>query len=461
MDLLSKFGYTSLKPKQEEIIKSVSQGMDTIGVVHTGFGKSFTWQYYFHIIKKTVIVIQPLIALMEDQKQNMEKHDIPVIVFNSNNTNKKSEKELVLSGKPHIIYTSPEFIVLCEPFIRALVKKDLLGVFVVDECHCVVSWKEFRPEYNALHCLKTWAPQVNILALTATATKITIENITSMLKLKEPKVIMSSFQRTNLTLCVREKIGNLQDINYCIKLLKNTTGKTIVYCKTRKETDQVTEELKVRNVLCEGYHAGKSIGVRKKIQKQFTEDAIHTLVSTVAFGMGIDIPDIHLVIHYSLPKSIESMYQEIGRAGRDGKASKCVLMWNTNDIRILKFMMRDLEADAKTLNLKGIAAMEKYVRTRMCRMQHVCKFFGEDIAECNNCDVCLTKASNVTNKTIVDKRQDITKETVAIIRTLDLSFNGFGLTLLCDILYGSKSKNAIKMKYFETYGSLKHIKKRR
>lgn len=464
MELLKKFGYTDLKPKQKEIIDSLDQH-DTIGIVPTGFGKSFTWQYYFSITKKTVLVIQPLIALMEDQKRKMEEMDIPVVVFNSKNMNKSTEKHQILNGEPHIIYTSPEYIVLCEDFLRALSRKNLLGLIVMDECHCISTYKDYRPEYQKLECLKSWCPKVNTLALTATATPEMIQEISQSLALVDPNVVKGGFQRSNLKIKIQKKVSTnsvaASDIMKCLELIDMYPGKCIIYCKTRKETDEISEKINRTGLSSRSYHAGKEMLIRDEIQKGFTKGEFPIIVSTIAFGMGVDIPDIRLIIHFSLPKSIESMYQEIGRAGRDGKESVCYLFWNHYDVRILKFLIRDQEYAMKRSSEESIHMMLNYVESRACRMQFICHHFGERINPCGLCDVCGGFQNNESSRvnTSVSSNQEIDEEYLSIILNTLLTTNGMGSGVLCDVMYGSRSKKAVHYKHLPHFGGMKGMKK--
>ena len=246
-EILNKyFGYEKLKDKQELIIKSVLDNNDTIGILATGYGKSICYQLPYLIQKKSVIIISPLISLMEDQKIKLESLNIPVYCLNSNNLNKHNDKYNLLNGQSGIIYVSPEYLFNSEEFIRSLIENDLVSLIAIDESHCISTWGEFRPEYKELGVLKDWAPNIPILALTATATPKIIADIKKVLKLDKPKIVMSSFYRNNLNINIFKKVGLNHDLKKIVKLIKNidSADKIIIYCKTKKDTDKVVLKLK-------------------------------------------------------------------------------------------------------------------------------------------------------------------------------------------------------------------------
>jgi len=457
-EILNKnFGYEKLKDKQELIIKSVINNNDTIGILATGYGKSICYQLPHIISKKSVIIISPLISLMEDQKLKLESLNIPVYCLNSNNLNKHNDKINLLNGKAGIIYISPEYLFNSKDFILKLIQKDLLTLIAIDESHCISTWSEFRPEYKELGQLKEWAPNVPILALTATATPKIISDIKNVLKLNKPNIYMSSFYRKNLNINVIKKVNIKHDLKKIVKLIKKVdlNDKIIIYCKTKKDTDKFVLKLKEFDIKSKSYHAGKSNETRQKIQDKFMKGKINIIIATIAFGMGIDLPNIRLVINYGVSKDMESFYQEIGRAGRDRKTSNIYMYWNNNDFNINKSFLNNIDDKKfKERQMERILEMEKFVNDYSCRMKYITKYFGEDMDDCGHCDNCLS-----TKKEI---KLDISKETYYILKLIKKLENNFGSTMLSDILYGSSSKKITSsIKKMKSYGKLNNVKKDR
>jgi len=451
------FGYDKLKDKQEEIIDNLLKGNDTIGILATGYGKSICYQLPFLMTKKTVIVISPLISLMEDQFNKLKSLDIQVYCLNSNNSNKGFDKNDILSGKSGIVYMSPEYFFTCEDFIRDLSKKKLISLIAVDESHCISTWSEFRPEYKELDIIKKWTKKVPVLALTATATPKIIQDIQDILLLKDPLIVKSSFHRENLNINIVRKYNKDFDFKEILDLVKKLEGddRAIIYCKTKDETDSFVLKLKEYNIKAKGYHAGKTNQTRSTIQTKFTNGKVKIIVATIAFGMGVDIPNIRLIINYGISKDMESFYQEIGRAGRDGLPSDIYLYWSSGDFNINKSFLNSVDDNEfKKKQMKRILEMEKFVNHTGCRMAYITNYFSEQIDNCGHCDYCLS------NK--IEVKTDITKECYLILKTIKKLKHNFGTSMLCDILFGSDSKR-IKdpIKKLSTYGSLKGIKKDR
>ena len=455
-EVLNKhFGYDKLKDKQELIINSILDNRDTIGILATGYGKSICYQLPYLIQKKSVIVISPLISLMEDQKIKLESLNIPVYCLNSNNSNKQNDKYSLLNGQTGIIYISPEYLFNSKDFILEMANKNLISLVAVDESHCISTWGEFRPEYKELGILKEWVSNVPILALTATATPKIISDITRVLKLEKVNIIISSFYRENLNINITKKINTNEDQKKIVELIKQVspTDKIIIYCKTKDETDKFVLKLKDYGIKSKSYHAGKSNEKRIKIQKNFMKGKINIIIATIAFGMGIDLPNIRLVINYGVSKDMESFYQEIGRAGRDGKTSNIHVYWSNNDFNINKsFLNKIPDIEFQKKQMERILEMEKLVNSSICRMKYITKYFGEDINDCGHCDNCLS-----TKK---EDKQDITKECYYVLKLIKNLKNNFGSTMLVDILYGAASKkiNSI-IKEMSVFGKLNNTKK--
>jgi len=449
------FGYEKLKDKQELIIKSILDKNDTIGILATGYGKSICYQLPYLIQKKSVIIISPLISLMEDQKIKLESLNIPVYCLNSNNSSKQNDKYNLLNGQSGIIYISPEYLFNSKEFILSMANNNLISLIAVDESHCISTWGQFRPEYKELGVLKEWASNVPILALTATATPKIISDITKVLKLDKPKIVMSSFYRKNLNINVTKKVSLKKDQKKIVELIKkiDSKDKIIIYCKTKDETDRFVNKLKEFGIKSKSYHAGKSNEKRNKIQKKFMKGKVNIIIATIAFGMGIDLPNIRLVINYGISKDMESFYQEIGRAGRDGKISNIHVFWSNHDFNINKSFLNNItDVEFQKKQMSRILEMERFVNSSTCRMKYITKYFGEDIDDCGHCDNCLS-----TKK---ESKQDISTECYYVMKLIKKLENNFGSRMLTDILVGSKSKriNSI-IKNMTMYGKLSNTKK--
>ena len=335
---LKQLGFSKLKDKQKEILRAIAKKKDTIGILPTGYGKSVCYILPHLLYKKNIIVISPLIALMEDQYLKLKEKGINIYTFNST---KKIDIRPINNGEEiGLLYFSPESFMGYADFIRNLVKKKMVCLFAIDEVHCITSWCDFRDDYNNLHEIKEICKdKIPILAVTATATNNSIQQISDKLNLNDPIIIKSSFVKSNLYLKFFHKNGLQYDISQIINILKKHKCKTIIYCKTRKETEEISNLIQTFGLKSAFYHGDLKADVRTKVQEQFTNNEIDIMCATIAFGMGIDIYNIYLIIHYGISKTIESYYQEIGRAGRDMTDSNCYLFWNENDFRLNKFFV--------------------------------------------------------------------------------------------------------------------------
>ena len=448
------FGYDKLKDKQEEIIKNILDNNDTIGILATGYGKSICYQLPYLITKKCVVVISPLISLMEDQCNKLKKLKIPVYCLNSNNSNKGYDKNDILNGENGIIYMSPEYFMTCGHFLSDLSEQDRIALVAVDESHCISTWSEFRPEYKQLDNIKLWT-NAPVLALTATATPKIISDIENTLNLVNPKLVKSSFYRSNLDIHVIRKYNKDLDFKEIVDLINKLDegDRTIIYCKTKNETDDFVVKLKQMNIKAKSYHAGKSNKSRNSVQNKFMKGEVNIIIATIAFGMGIDVPNIRLIINYGISKDMESFYQEIGRAGRDGLNSKIYLYWSNNDFNINKSFLNNVSDEKfKKKQMKRILEMEKFVNSSQCRMQYITNYFGEEIEDCGHCGYCVSDSVEIQN--------DISKECYYILKTIKKLKNNYGTTMLCEILYGSNSKKInASIKKISTFGKLNNLKK--
>lgn len=433
--LKKHFGYESLKKEQFDIIdKVIHDKKDICAVLATGFGKSLPFQMCHLISKKSVIVISPLISLMNDQMEQLKKINIPVCVLNGTNKNKTFEKNEILFGENKIIYITPEYLEHCEHFIKQLDENDSLSLICIDESHCCSVWSDFRKSYTKLGIFKQWVPDIPIIALTATASKKVRDDICQTLCLKDPHIIIGSFDRPNLYIQITQKTKNIEkDISGILNKFKNEY--VIIYCKTRDDTDNITQIVNKIGVKCLAYHAGLSNKERENAHNQFISGDIKLIVATVAFGMGINKSCVRCLIHYGCPKNIEDYYQCIGRAGRDGLPSECHLFYSNKDfIQNKLFLSEIIDEQFKKYQEEQIKNIEKYVFTTDCRRILLLKSFDQnyDKLNCNNCDNCKYK-QNI-------KLIDFTVPCYQLLTLSNVLDGKCGGSTLINILRGSNSK---------------------
>jgi RecQ family ATP-dependent DNA helicase len=430
------FGYDFLKDLQYEIIKNIINNNDVVALLPTSYGKSICYQLPYLITKKNVIVVSPLISLMEDQMRELNEKNIDAICLNSSNKNKAKDISEIYKGNPKIIYTTPEYLTNNTDFLEKIVFTDKLALIAIDECHCVSHWgHSFRSDYNNLGILKEIAEDIPILALTATATDKVIKDVAKNLCLDDPKIIKHSVDRPNLYIEIQRRYeSTLKDT--IVPLLKdNKDGKILIYCKTTKDTDNVAEKLKKYGFECEAYHAKMENEDRTNIQTKYTSGDLNIIVSTIAFGMGINIPNIRLMIHYNCSNDVESYLQEIGRAGRDGKPSKCYMFYSDKDFLLSDLFLKDItDKKIKMHKEADINYLKKYVTTNGCRRHCILKYFDEDIDDCLNCDNCLSKRYT----------RDFTKEVYLLLSLINSLTNNFGVNTYIKLLLGSKEKTIEK-----------------
>ena len=387
------FGFDSFKGNQEEIIKNVLAGNNTFVLMPTGGGKSLCYQLPALLLEGTAIVISPLIALMKNQVDAMRSFsETEGVAHFMNSSLSKNEilsvKEDVLNGKTKLLYVAPESLTK-ESNVEFL-RKVKISFFAVDEAHCISEWgHDFRTEYRKIRPIVDQIGRAPIIALTATATPKVQHDIQKNLDMLDAKVFKSSFNRPNLYYEVRPKVDPTKDI---IKFIKNNEGKSgIIYCLSRKKVEELTEILCVNGIKAAAYHAGMDAATRSANQDKFLLEEVNVIVATIAFGMGIDKPDVRFVIHYDIPKSLEGYYQETGRAGRDGGEGYCLTFYSYKDIQKLEKFMQGKPIAEQEIGKQLLMETVSYAETSLCRRKVLLHYFGESYDEenCGNCDNCL------------------------------------------------------------------------
>jgi len=394
------FGYDTFRPLQEEIIQNVLDKKDCVVLMPTGGGKSLCFQLPALLQDGITIVISPLISLMKDQVDALQGIGIQAAMINSSmNASEISDIiEKTKRGAIKILYIAPERLSL--PSFENLLHTLPISLFAIDEAHCISEWgHDFRPEYRNLKHLRSKFPNIPIIALTATATIKVRDDIMRQLDLPAPKIFTSSFNRPNLSYEVLPKKDSFKTIT---SLLSSYTDKSaIIYCFSRKDTESIAEKLNAHGFKAATYHAGLSSDRRRENQEKFIRDEVNIMVATIAFGMGIDKPDVRLVIHHSLPKSVEGYYQETGRAGRDGLPSRCVLLYSAADKFKHDYFIRQMaETEDKLQVQNNLDQSVQYGTLDSCRRKFLLQYFNEEYTHnnCGNCDRCVTPPALITAK---------------------------------------------------------------
>ncbi len=435
--LKDKFGHQKFRFDQEAIITSVINGQDTLAIMPTGGGKSVCYQIPALYLDGVTIVISPLISLMHDQVLNLEQNGIRGCFLNSSQSLEERDeaKKAIISGAVKVVYISPEG--LLAGVLNSILSQVKIALIAIDEAHCVSQWgHEFRSDYMQLGILKDKFPETPILALTATADSKTRSDIASQLRLNRPKIFVSSFDRPNISYKITDRVNEVKQLKDFINANhQDETG--IVYCLSRKKVEKIAVELKEAGFNAYAYHAGMDAESRSNIQKLFNREDNIIIVATIAFGMGIDKPNVRFVAHLDLPKSIEGYYQETGRAGRDGASSTAWMIYGLQDVIKLSQMLESSEADEayKKVARGKLDAMLSLCESVQCRRQYLLSYFGEELKRpCGNCDSCLEPVESF------DALIEAQKLLSTIYRTGEL----YGAGYLIDVLRGSENAKVLE-----------------
>jgi ATP-dependent DNA helicase RecQ len=433
--LKKDFGYDRFRPLQEEIIRDALAGRDVFALMPTGGGKSLCFQLPALLRDGLTIVVSPLISLMKDQVDALQTSGIAATFLNSTLDRDEAIARLhgLHRGHYRLLYVAPERLMLNTFLERALNWN--IAQIAIDEAHCISEWgHDFRPEYRELKKLRRDLPDVPLMALTATATERVRADIVQQLHLREPRCYVASFNRPNLTYRVVPKAPAYDQLLALVRSRPSESG--IVYCASRKTADSLAKKLSADGIVAKAYHAGLQPNDRAKHQDQFLRDDARVITATIAFGMGINKPNVRFVVHYDLPKNIESYYQETGRAGRDGLPSECVLLFNAGDVVKQRRFIKEKSEREQQIAHEQLRAMVTYAETRECRRATLLKYFGEDLSPpvCDGCDNCLSPRETF------DGTVQAQKFLSCVYRIHEKHGFGFGLNHIVDVLSGADTE---------------------
>lgn len=422
------FGYQSFRDGQQEIIETVIAGRDALVIKPTGGGKSICYQIPALLRPGLTIVVSPLISLMKDQVDTLVANGVAAVYINSSLSREVMHRHFTAMrrGEIKLVYVSPERL-LQQEFMERLGELEL-GLFAIDEAHCISQWgHDFRPEYALLGRLKQWFPAIPVMALTATADEATRQDMLSRLNLTDPLIHIASFDRPNIRYTLVDKFKGLDQLLRYVAEQQGLCG--IVYCSSRKRVEEVAERLLNRGHKAASYHAGLPLELRQSVQERFIRDDLDIVVATVAFGMGIDKPNVRYVVHYDIPKNIESYYQETGRGGRDGLPAEALLLYDPGDVgRVRRLLENSENAKQVQVELYKLNVMAAFAESLTCRRQVLLNYFGEYQREpCGNCDVCLDPP----------KRYDGTQDAQKALSCVYRVGQSFGVIYVVEVLRGA------------------------
>jgi ATP-dependent DNA helicase RecQ len=443
------FGFTEFRPLQEEIVQDVVADKDVFVLMPTGGGKSLTYQLPALLKDGLAVVVSPLIALMKDQVDAMRELGVPAIFINStmDPIEVGEQKDRIRRGAVKMLFCAPERLVM--PEFMQFLSSVKISFFAIDEAHCISQWgHDFREDYRKLGVLRTKFPRTSIIAMTATATPRVVEDILEQLHLRNPSIYKASFERTNLTYRVLPKEPPATQL---VPYLKKHPGESgIIYCASRKKTEELADLLVANGISAKAYHAGMDAAARTKVQNAFKRDSIDIICATIAFGMGIDKPNVRFVIHNELPRNLEGYYQETGRAGRDGQPADCILYYSRSDrAKYVHFIEKEeASAERKKLEYEKLDVMCGYAESRSCRKEYLIQYFGEDYAcrDRTKCDICLTPSNY--------ERSDATAVAQKFLSAMVRTEERFGINYLIDVLRGKEDDRILHNRHhtLPTYG---------
>lgn len=439
------FGYDTFRPMQQAIIETVMAQQDCLVLMPTGGGKSVCYQVPALVLPGLCVVVSPLIALMKDQVEALRANGISAGYLNSSLAAQEQYQleNNCLEGKLKLLYVSPEKLLSAGFF--SFLKRLQINLFAIDEAHCISAWgHDFRPEYTQLKFIKEQFPQVPIIALTATADRLTRQDILQQLQVNPSKVFISSFDRPNISLTVLPVKNRLHSITGFLETHPGQPG--IIYCLSRNTTEQLAQKLMGMGFKAAAYHAGLAPQVRNGVQDAFLKDNVQIVCATIAFGMGIDKSNVRWVIHYNLPKNLESYYQEIGRSGRDGAKAAAVLFYSYSDVLRLRSMLTEGNPEQVNLQLAKLERMQQYAEATMCRRKILLQYFSQNLEkDCGNCDICRNPPATFDGTLLAQKALS------AVARINQKAPMG----LLIDVLRGARNQAVLQKGYdkIKTYGA--------
>lgn len=452
--LKETFGYDTFRPLQEDVISQSLKRKDALVIMPTGGGKSLCYQIPALLFDGLTVVVSPLISLMKDQVEQLREYDINAVHLNSSLSPEAYgyNRRQVLQGKAKLLYIAPETLLMDKT--KELLEDIDVDLFAVDEAHCISEWgHDFRPDYRELATVrKELFPDATCMALTATATPRVRKDIMKTLEFKDSEEFIASFDRPNLFLKIADKDDATNQVLDFLYTRKNQSG--IIYCISRRQVDELYQELDDEGYSVKPYHAGLSDRDRAINQRQFIRDDVQIIVATIAFGMGINKPNVRFVMHYDMPQNIEQYYQQIGRAGRDGLRSDCVMLFSYNDRHKIKYFINKKEGQEKEIAEKHLDDLVKFIETKKCRRIPLMKYFGEEYPkeECGMCDNCLSKDEDV---------EDFSLQAKKMLKCISEMEQGYGKTQVINVLRGSKAQKVLELEHdkLDSYGTGKEWSK--